>query len=187
MEEELNEISKTEKRRQESVNEFIEYMNKNHPNGYYCEILIKSDGTIIKAEPSHLHALMKIYGIPERELFDENSSKRKELWRFIPPAASPIEFLSEYLNCAVVWYAQIILPKRYTENHIHTIADLAKQEIIAEDYQLKVSVEKTRFRYIAKEQFNKINNIYKQSRELESSAKQQIYMEAHDDISYSNI
>ena len=77
----------------------------------YCEIVILSDGYIMKAIPSHTEVLMEIW-------CKKNNKTKDDLRTMILISDEPpLEFLCNSLNCVAVWYSQI----RYPESGINLI------------------------------------------------------------------
>lgn len=65
----------------------------------YCEIVIKPDGEIVKAIPSHIECLIKLLGLP-----------RETIHQLMPISDSPISWLIRKTNCVSVWYDFQLLP-----------------------------------------------------------------------------
>ena len=106
-----------------TLNEFIkEHLEVNQYKNY-CEAIIYEDGTIEYATPSHTEKLISVstkrYGIT-----------RDQLFKLIPMWASPVHWLAEYNNTAIIWYDFAILSKDYTKKQISTIKALMRHKIL---------------------------------------------------------
>lgn len=62
----------------------------------YLEIIIRSDGTIEYAVPSHMKKLAEIYGKPLDDIFEEYFESKAGL--------DPTEWLCAKTECIAVWY-----------------------------------------------------------------------------------
>ncbi|MEG1433239.1 hypothetical protein [Eubacterium sp.] len=69
----------------------IEHKRRGYIN--YCEAIILPNGKICFAEPSHLEALISIYGKERVDIFSE-----------MPVTESPIDYLLDKTGCVAVWY-----------------------------------------------------------------------------------
>ena len=92
-----------------TLDEFIVLHKANHIN--YCEIVVKPNGRVEYAIPSHLSKLEQIWGVPDEELFD-NGPIRRSLYNEMPMTVSPIHWLSEDLRCIVCWFNGLIIKPR---------------------------------------------------------------------------
>ena len=122
-----------------SVDEFISYHNSKYRN--YCEAIILPDGQITYSEPSHVYKLQMIWGVPKEELYC-GGKMRDKLWEIIPQYASPVHWLSEELNCVVLWYDAIIFPPNYTEAQMYCVKQLMKNKCIDAHPLIQVTKEK---------------------------------------------
>lgn len=122
-----------------SVDEFISYHNSKYIN--YCEAIILPDGHITYSEPSHVHKLQMIWGVPLTELYCGGETRDK-LWKSMPQSASPVHWLSEELNCVVLWYDAIIFPPNYTEAQMYSVKQLMKNKCIDEYPLIQITIEK---------------------------------------------
>lgn len=71
-----------------------------------------------------------------------------ELKEICPLRASPLHWLSEHLNIAVVWYEQVLFPIGYTKNHISTIQTLQQYNVLYSMLNVGVAFEKTHVNYL---------------------------------------
>jgi hypothetical protein len=120
------------------INDFI--LSHNEKYIAYCEAILRADGTILYAEPSHLYALQMIYGIPYEELFEGGPLKDK-LFEEMPQIASPVHWLSEVLNCVVLWYNTAIFPPNYTQSQIESYKKLKENGCIDKNSTIEISME----------------------------------------------
>ena len=120
------------------IDDFIKHHNSIHK--YYCEAIIRPNGEITYAEPSHLMKLQIMWGVPLQELFD-GGPKRDELSNRIPPFASPVHWLAEVMNCVVLWYSAVIFPPNYTENQMTAVQKLMANGCIDKHPSLEVTME----------------------------------------------
>jgi len=120
------------------INEFITHHNSIHK--YYCEAIIRPNGQITYAEPSHLMKLQEMWGVPVNQLFD-GGPIRDKLAKEMPQTASPVHWLAEILNCVVLWYSAIIIPPNYTENQIQSIKKLMEHSCIDRNPSLEITME----------------------------------------------
>lgn len=116
-----------------SVMEYI----KQHDDKRYCESLVFPNGKIMDAIPSHQQALINLSG-----------KTMDELKEICPLRASPLHWLSEHLNIAVVWYEQVLFPIGYTKNHISTIQTLQQYNVLYSVLNVGVAFEKTHVNYL---------------------------------------
>jgi len=123
-----------------NIDDFIAYHNSKYIN--YCEAIILPDGHITYAEPSHVLKLQLIWGVPMEELY-EGGFSRDLLWNSMPQFASPVYWLSEALNCVVLWYNAILFPPNYTEAQIDSVKKLIKERCIASEPLIHVTIEKS--------------------------------------------
>ena len=123
-----------------NADDFIAYHNSKYI--CYCEVIIFPDGRVTYANPSHLIKLETIWGVPLEEVY-EGGPTRDKLWDSIPSSASPLHWLSEELNCVVLWYNAIIFPLNYTEAQLDCVKRLMKAGCIDSDLIVQVTVERT--------------------------------------------
>lgn len=100
------------------VSEYI----KNHKHDYYCEIIIKANGMIELAQPSHTMKLVEI----SKESYETLCDK-------MPLNAGPVFWLVEYLNCVAVWYDSYIYCNKITQKQLDTLEKLKKADCISMD------------------------------------------------------
>lgn len=97
---------------EQATKEFIE----NYPHIYYCEVVIKPNGEIVEAIPSHQECLIRLFGVP-----------REELREMIPFSDSPIAWLIRKTECVSVWYASQMLPfEEITKEQEYVLNELEK-------------------------------------------------------------
>ncbi len=121
-----------------NIDDFIKQHNQQYIN--YCEAIIHSNGSITYAEPSHLLKLQLMWGVPENELFD-GGPIRDKLYKEMPQYASPVHWLSETLNCIVLWYNAAIFPPNYTAQQINSIRKLIKNKCINAELSIEITME----------------------------------------------
>ena len=86
----------------------------------YCEIIIKPNGEIVEAVPSHTECLIKILGLP-----------RETIQELIPFSDSPLSWLVRRTNCIAVWYEFQELPSNeITEEQQYVLTELANHDKI---------------------------------------------------------
>lgn len=124
-----------------TLDEFIVLHKANHIN--YCEIVVKPNGRVEYAIPSHLSKLEQIWGVPDEELFD-NGPIRRSLYNEMPMTVSPIHWLSGDLRCIVCWFNGLIIPLNYTENSLRTVKQLIQHRCISNHCSIEVTIEKER-------------------------------------------
>lgn len=78
----------------------------------YCEIIIKPNGLIEMAQPSHTEKLIAL-----------TKKSREEIYDMMPMYASPIDWLVGYTNCVAVWY-ELYMYSDLTEKQKNTIKKL---------------------------------------------------------------
>ena len=116
-----------------SVEEYV----KQHDDKRYCESLVFPNGKVVDAIPSHQQALINLSG-----------KSMKQLKEVCPLRASPLHWLSEHLNIAVVWYEQVIFPIGYTQKQIDTVKTLQRYNILYPILDIGISFEKTHVNYL---------------------------------------
>lgn len=88
----------------------------------YLEIIIKPDGTIVYAVPSHVMALARIragHDVPLDGLFRELES--------IPSTESPLDYLVERTGCTSLWTRHAVYPHSITDAQRTAIIDLQRR------------------------------------------------------------
>lgn len=120
------------------IDAFVAQHKAVHTN--YCEIIILANGQITYAEPSHLMKLQTIWGVPTDQLFD-GGDMRDRLCKEMPPTASPVHWLSEVLNCVVVWYEAIIFPPNVTEQQLQSVKTLIRTGCVSNHPSIEVTME----------------------------------------------
>ena len=88
----------------------------------YLEIIIKPDGTIVYAVPSHVMALARIragHDVPLDGLFRELES--------IPSTESPLDYLVERTGCTSLWTRNAVYPHSVTDAQRTAIIDLQRR------------------------------------------------------------
>lgn len=95
---------------------------KNYKQDCYCEVIIKPNGMIELAQPSHTMKLVEL----SKESYETICNK-------MPVNAGPVYWLVEYLNCVSVWYESYIYCNKITQKQLDTIEKLKKANCIAKD------------------------------------------------------
>ena len=121
-----------------NVDEFVEHHNGIHK--CYCEAIVRPNGQITYAEPSHLMKLQEMWGVPKEQLFT-GGKMRDRLCSEMPMTASPVHWLSEVLNCVILWYNAIIFPPNYTKNQIQSVKKLIANGCVDKNPSLEVTME----------------------------------------------
>ena len=121
-----------------NIDDFIPAHNEKYTA--YCEAILFADGTIMYAEPSHLYALQMIYGVPYEELY-EGGPARDNLFEKMPPSASPVHWLSEVVNCVVLWYDTAIFPPNYTQAQVESYKKLKDNGCINKYSTIEITME----------------------------------------------
>lgn len=154
-----------------TVDEFIVHHNSKYRN--YCEAIILPDGRIIYSVPSHIQKLQMLWGVPEGELY-YGGEIRDELWERIPQSASPVHWLSEDLNCVVLWYNFIIFPPSYTAAQMNCVNKLIKHGCIASNPMIQVTVEKDICDPITREDLTKVESIVQHQQSVLNKIKSEL-------------
>lgn len=121
-----------------NIDDFVVMHNNKHK--YYCEAIIRPNGQITYAEPSHLMKLQTIWGVPAEQLYD-GGPVRDKLAAMMPRLASPVHWLAEVLNCVIVWYNAVIFPPNYTDSQMESIKKLIANGCISDHLSLEVTME----------------------------------------------
>ena len=164
-----------------NVEEFIhEHLEVNNYKDY-CEALVDKDGKIAYAIPSHDNALMALYGLSDEDIFDPDSETRKELIKRIPLSASPSSYMSEELQACLLWYSNILLPLKYTEEQLIVISKLIKEGILYNNSNIAVSTEYSHYQIIDNPVFNvqDLDVLYKSKIEAENTICYRLYELIH--------
>lgn len=100
---------------------FADYV-KNYKQICYCEIIIKPNGSIELAQPSHIMKLIEL----SRESYDS-------IYEKMPTNAGPLSWLVGYTNCVAVWYDGYMYSDKITEKQKRVIKQLKQANCIAKD------------------------------------------------------
>lgn len=121
-----------------SVDKFILEHKKQYIN--YCEVVIKPNGIVEYAIPSHLYKLEALWGVPEEEWYD-GGPHRFELMSKMPISCSPVHWLCGDLRCIVCWYNGVLLPLNYTKKSLYTLKKLIDTGCISRACDIEITIE----------------------------------------------
>lgn len=100
---------------QKSLKEMTKNFIETYKHINYCEIIIKPNGEILEAIPSHIECLIKILGLP-----------REAVQELIPISDSPISWLVRKTGCVSVWYHAQELPyETISDEQQYVLAELS--------------------------------------------------------------
>lgn len=118
-----------------NVKEFID-LTRSDPDSWinYCEIIIKSNGLIELARPSHTEKIIEIYCDAEEITRDEFVNK-------FPANLSIVDFIVEKYSLISVWYNYIIRPAKINRFQQKTLEALVKEKLILPDPAYKIVKE----------------------------------------------
>lgn len=133
----------------------IDSFIQNHVHDSYCEAILFDDGTISYAIPSHNEMLIRI-------ALERDNITRNELDKAMPIEASPVHWLTEYLNCSSLWFNSCI-SCNLTDLQKESLIKLQKVGVIANNYIIDISIEKTLLDLRAQDKIDEINNLERKS------------------------
>lgn len=118
-----------------NVKEFID-LTRSDPDSWinYCEIIIKSNGLIELARPSHTEKIIEIYCDAEEITRDEFVNK-------FPTSLSIVDFIVEKYSLISVWHNYIIRPAKINRFQQKTLEALVKEKLILQDPAYKIAKE----------------------------------------------
>lgn len=127
-----------------TLEEFLKHDN----NKYYCEIVIKPDGTIEYAEPAHLYKMIRLSGYSKEDLNLK-----------IPTNASPIHWMCEFTGTGCIWYNTFIMPNGITIEQINTMEGLAEAGKIHHDSSGTITSEMSLCNAMLNHELDKIESL----------------------------
>ena len=133
----------------------IDSFIQNHEHECYCEAILFDDGTISYAIPSHNETLIRI-------AMERDNITRNELDKAMPIEASPVHWLTEHLNCSSLWFNSCI-SCNLTELQKESLIKLQKAGVIANNYIIDISIEKTLLDLRAQDKIDEISNLERKS------------------------
>ena len=103
---------------------------KNYNTPSYCEIIIKKNGSIELASPSHTMKLVELSG----ESYEDLCNK-------MPINAGPVYWLVYYTNNVAVWYDTYIYSKNITNKQLEVLDKLKKAKCVSKQIVGQLSRE----------------------------------------------
>lgn len=83
----------------------------------YLEVIVRPDGTVEYAVPSHQEKLTQI-------IMDETKMTKKQVWKRIPIFEDALEQLCSMSGCVSVWDDYIAVPDHITKAQINKLKQL---------------------------------------------------------------
>jgi len=94
-----------------------------HDRICYCEALIKPNGMVTYAVPSHQQALLRLY-------MEKYNLTEDDVWNELNVEDSPNEIMAEDLNIVQVWYDFYVPTQNMTPEQVSSINILKKYKCI---------------------------------------------------------
>lgn len=118
-----------------NINEFIN-LTRSDPNSWrnYCEIIIRNNGLIELARPSHTEKLIEIYCEIEH-------ITRDEFIEGFPKYLSVVDFIVEKYKLICVWYDYMIRPEKINRFQQRTLEALVHENLISAESKYKIARE----------------------------------------------
>jgi hypothetical protein len=102
----------------------------------YCEAVIRLDGLISAAIPSHVYALIEVTG-----------ESMEELNKKMPTIAAPCEWLCCYTGCVSVWHNSLVFNK-LTKNQVDALSFLQDNGLLGRNLNINCTCEKLKCEYL---------------------------------------